>query len=370
VTSRALAYLLILGIGLLVISSSFDHPGVSPARVQLPVAGSHANQAGIDRLGATPRLFFSTDSAFVEGVAAPDNVSLYSVLFHESGLAAGSLWSVSSRGNTTNSSTSKIVLQSPPGNFSFTVHIPRGYLGPTQGVYEVTDKNVTVSLAYDPLVHLTFEEVGLVPGWNWSVTLNGSGTNFTPETRTSLNATIVFQQIPGFYNFTAIADSFTALPSVGNATVGTLPSTVTITYVPFPGTLHLSVSPSAARVWIDGVEIALDRGLFSANETPGLYAIEALAPGFAPYFNNVSLTRGNETTLVISLESLGGGVGSGAGTSISPLALTAIVGLLIVVVLLLIGVAYYRARVLREPPSDVSAETSAASRSQQHPPAP
>ncbi|MFZ3356895.1 MAG: hypothetical protein WA549_09135 [Thermoplasmata archaeon] len=346
-TNRALELLLILGIGFLVVASSLYQPGVAPRRAQSAESGSPSNRGVISHSPSARSLFAVTSSPSNNAAAGSGNGSLYLVTFDEAGLANGTLWGVTALGNATNSSTSKIVIRSPPGNFSFSVKIPVGYLGPTRGVFEVTDKNTTVSLTYDPLIHLTFEEVGLIPGWNWSVTLNGSGTDFSAETRTSVDATIVFQEIPDVYNFTTVASTFTALPSVGDATVGNLPSTVTITYVPFPGLLHLSVSPTAAQVWIDGFVVSFENGHYSANMTPGLYSVEALAAGFAPYFNNVSLTRGNETTLTISLESLGGRVGSGFGTFISPLALAVFVGLLILVGLLLIGVAYYRARATR-----------------------
>lgn len=340
---------------------------MAPPRAVPPEMARTLNQARLEDSGTGPSRSAATPAGYSASALNSTNGSLFSVTFFEVGLATGTFWSVTARGNTTNSTTSSIVILSPHGNYSFSVKIPAGYRGPTQGIFELTDMNTTVSLTYYPLVHLTFEEVGLVPGWNWSVILNGNGTNFTNETRTSVDATIVFQEIPGVHNFTTVASTFTALPSVGKASIGTLPSTVTITFVPFPGAVHLAVSPSAAQVWIDGRLITLSAGRFSANETPGLYSVEALAPGYAPYFNNISLTRGNETNLTISLASLGGSSGSGLGTSISPLALAVTVGLLILVVLLLIGVAYYRGQVARLHPSDELSAGSAETRSQQPP---
>jgi PEGA domain len=356
VTSRTLSLLWVTGIGLLVLASAFAPASVTAARPPAPenVRGLHQGTIGESR--PVPSRNAAAAATFSASATGPLNGSSFSVTFNETGLAAGSHWSVTARGNTSTSTTSDIVIQSPPGNFSYTVTIPAGYLGPTQGIYEVTDENTTVILTYNPLVLLTFEEVGLVPGWNWSVTLNGNGTNFSNETRSSESDAITFQEIPGVYNFTTGANTFTALPGDGTASVGTLPSSVTITFVPFPGVLHLAVTPSAAQVWIDGRAIALQQGRYTANLTPGLYSVEALAPGFAPYFNNVSLTRGNETALSISMEPLGGTTGSGLGTSISPLSLAVTVGLLILVGLLLIGVAYYRGQATRiHPPNDSKA---------------
>ncbi|MCI4365841.1 MAG: hypothetical protein L3K10_07290 [Thermoplasmata archaeon] len=103
----------------------------------------------------------------------------YSVQFVESGLTAGSVWSVTMGGARQSSASASIVFTQTNGSYPYTVTAIPGYHAlPTGGTEQVNgqDLNVTVSFSrIAPATYpVTFSESGLLPGTTWSVGLNGT----------------------------------------------------------------------------------------------------------------------------------------------------------------------------------------------------
>ncbi len=121
---------------------------------------------------------FSTNNVTVIDGPGPQ---AYPVTFSETGLLAGTSWSVSLGGSSLRSTAATISAQERNGTYAFTVGAPVGYAAsPASGTVVVAGAAVNVPIAFTsngPATYpLTFTESGLPPGTNWSVTLNGIPT--------------------------------------------------------------------------------------------------------------------------------------------------------------------------------------------------
>lgn len=146
------------------------------------------------------------------------NNSRYRVAFSESGLAAGSPWSVSLSGQSVASNVSTIDFTESNGSFPFTLGPVAGYLGtPSAGTVRVNGTTVLTDIAFSPIGargNVIFVESGLPSGASWSVTLNNT-------TRTSTASTIAFNVTP-FRSYPYLVRG--ASGYAANATSGTLTS--------------------------------------------------------------------------------------------------------------------------------------------------
>jgi YVTN family beta-propeller protein len=117
--------------------------------------------------------------------------------FTESGLPAGTNWTVTIGGEQLETSASHILFSELNGTYVYTVGVVTGYAAsPSSGSVDVNGTPVAVPISFtaiQPTTYtVTFQETGLPTGTNWSVTL---------ATRTifSSNSTISFQQPNGSF---------------------------------------------------------------------------------------------------------------------------------------------------------------------------
>ncbi|MEM0166218.1 MAG: DUF5979 domain-containing protein, partial [Thermoplasmata archaeon] len=139
----------------------------------------------------------------------------FTVTFTESGLAAGTTWSVTFNGVQHSSTTSTISFTNIPlGNYTYTVSPIAGYRAVPSGTITVSG-NSTVQISFIAVptsFTVTFTESGLAAGTTWSVTFNG-------VQYTSTTSTIIITGIPaGTYSYT-----------IQNVSGYTAPGTATIT---------------------------------------------------------------------------------------------------------------------------------------------
>jgi YVTN family beta-propeller protein len=140
-------------------------------------------------------------SVVVEGAPADVDVAFIStestISFTESGLPAGTNWTVSIGGEQLETSASHILFGELNGTYVYTVGVVTGYAAsPPSGSVDVTGTSVAVPISFvaiQPTTYtVTFQETGLPTDTNWSVTL-ASRTIF------SSNSTISFQQPNGSF---------------------------------------------------------------------------------------------------------------------------------------------------------------------------
>ncbi|HTP53962.1 MAG TPA: hypothetical protein VML94_03230 [Thermoplasmata archaeon] len=152
----------------------------------------------------------------------------YSVTFEETGLTAGTLWSITLGSHTDNSTTSQIGFSERNGTFPFQVAPEPGRnVSEPSGDVRVDGGPVVVSLVFQPAPHaVSFVETGLSPGTPWSVELNGSQ-------RTTTQDWMEFFEPNGTVSFTVLpVPGFRSDPSSGMLRVEGLPITESVSFVP------------------------------------------------------------------------------------------------------------------------------------------
>ncbi len=149
--------------------------------------------------------------------------STFGVTFVETGLPAGTFWSVTLSGAANSSTTSGVGFLEPNGTYSFVVGSVNGYSTSTpSGTVTVNGHAQQVNIAWSRVMYtVTFAESGLAAGTSWSVTLNGT-------TQSGPNSTHVFSLGNGKYTFTvAPLSGYLVAPAGGsvivNGTNQTLP---------------------------------------------------------------------------------------------------------------------------------------------------
>ncbi len=176
--------------------------------------------------GCVPASGTLTVNGAAVGVALTCSLTTYTVTFNETGLPAGSAWSVAVGNQTDTAHVSSLSLSLPNGNWTYVVNGPEGWVTPNAtGTVLVAGHDVTVSLAWSrPIYSVTFTEVGLPGGTSWSVTLNGS-------TVAGTGTSIVFEEANRAYTFSVGSVSgYTVSPSGGSVTVNGASVLVTVQF--------------------------------------------------------------------------------------------------------------------------------------------
>jgi YVTN family beta-propeller protein len=242
------------------------------------------------------------------------------VTFSESGLPAGTPWSVTLRaarpGNVTQvSATATIVFEvftafsyPYPYNYSYVVGPVTGYLAsPATGyVASSSGANISVGIAYtgSPRFYpVTFIETGLPTGARWNITINGSSQGST-------TTSITFTLPNGTYNWTVSTIGGYITTWSGTATIHGTALTIKIRFAPFAypvvfGEGGLPVTSGAVPPW----SVAVDGGIvwstayFLTYELPnGTWTFTVGVPtGYiaTPASGNITVSAGPTTEGII-----------------------------------------------------------------------
>ncbi len=187
---------------------------------------------------------------------------LFTVTFTETGLPAGTNWSVrvNSPGPprihfTHSSTTTSVVFEVPSGTYSFVIGEVLGFRlnGSVGGTFVVTNSSLAESVVYVALAQgafypVAFEENGLPNGTPWAVTIAATHT-FGPsrkETQSSNGTTVVALLQNGTYRFTVHSIRGYALTAGGSGTItiaGSSPSVRVVNFTAIP-TYTITVNES------------------------------------------------------------------------------------------------------------------------------
>ncbi|MGD0250766.1 MAG: YncE family protein [Thermoplasmata archaeon] len=154
----------------------------------------------------------------------------YTVTCTESGLPAGTSWSVTLNGTTMSSTTATITFSEPSGTYAYTVGAVAGYFAnPQTGSADVNGAAVNLPISFTPSSSgpyaVTFTESGLASGTSWTVTLNSVPMSST-------NTMVVFSEPNGSYSYTVTSTSAdTPTPSSGSVTVSGAPIGQAVTFI-------------------------------------------------------------------------------------------------------------------------------------------
>ncbi|MCI4362962.1 MAG: thermopsin family protease [Thermoplasmata archaeon] len=257
---------------------NYGSPGNPYGR--LPYTDSRAISSGGDYLPLTPS-------------------PLYTVTFEASPVAAGIAWSVDLNG-TVNSTTGSgsVQFEVPSGSYGYSVSgVP--WLDPAgrTGVATVSAANLLILLPIQPPTvasfPVTFAASGLPAGEPWSVLVNSQRLG---GVATALGVSLA----NGSYPFVAAAANFSSGPA-GSVDVAGGPVVVSVTFLPLPGTLAVSLLPASGQLSVDGVAWTLLGGAASASVAAGLHSVVASAPGYLSFSTNLSVPANGSRSLAISL---------------------------------------------------------------------
>ncbi len=244
-------------------------------------------------------------------VVSPGAPPTYAVTFTESGLPAGTSWTVTAGGTPQTSTTSSIVFQEPNGSHSYTVGAVSGYApSPSGGTVTVAGAAISQSIAFTSTVPtdytLTFTESGLPADTPWSVTLQGS-------TQSSSTTTNVFSVPNGTYPFSlGTVTGFVASPASGHVTVSgaaqdqaitfsvAAPTQYTVTFtetgLPAGSTWQVTLNGSTQSTSTTGTSFTLPDGTYTYTDL----ALVDYAP--VPSTGTVTVSGGPVTTPIVFYE--------------------------------------------------------------------
>jgi thermopsin len=172
---------------------------------------------------------------YVGGDSYPLVLITYVVTFTETGLPAGSLWSVYFDGATLYATTASIAFNAQNGTLGYAIGVVPGYTAsPVVGNVTVAGTPLVVDITFSPLTYaVTFTESGLPAGTQWSVTVDA-------QSPTSTTPTIVVDLGNGTWAYTvAVASGYTPLPAAGNVVVNGAATGESITYSPPSGATYI-----------------------------------------------------------------------------------------------------------------------------------
>jgi hypothetical protein len=297
--------------------------------------GVYSWYAGNDGEWWAANPYTGTLTVTLNGTYAIHYVPVYTLTVDQTGLLTGTLWTMivynANYTDTDSSTGTSLVIEVYPGTYHWAT-IAGGYLANPDAGSVTVGANSTLDVRFATPATLMFTETGLTSGAAWTVSLVQGGV-WTNETSTA--ASITFAAIVGAYNYSVAATGYTPSPATGTGVLpGSTPVAVTFTAgAPQTGSLSLTVTTSGASATLNGGSVTLP---YSHAEAPGIYAIVVSAPGYVTYYNNVSVTSGQTTTVAVTLTSASSSTGTSGTSGISTTGwlLIAVLGLLAVVFLI------------------------------------
>ncbi len=253
-------------------------------------------------------------------------------IFAAAGLPTGTSWSVTVASTTLSGTSAAHSTSLAFGTYAYTVATVSGYLAlPASGTVSVpAGGTVTVDIGFRAAT-TAGTLTGTVTPNSASVTINAvavSVTNGTFSVAVSPGTVAVEASAAGYYTYY----NNVTVTSGGTTTVGIALNPVTPPTGP-NGQIILLVSTSGSTATIDGTAVTLAGGTFTGSFAPGVHAVVVSAPGYSTYYNNVTVTSGQATTVNVALNPTVGSSSSNGGT-ISNTA-WAIIGVLAVVAVIL-----------------------------------
>lgn len=153
-------------------------------------------------------------------------VGFFFVNFTATGLPSGLGWAVTLNGVYQSSTTAVVSFTETPGVYAYSIApIPGFTVAPTHGNVSVTSGNVVVAVDWSAVTFpVTFTEVGLPSGTNWSVTAEN-------QSEYSSGPTIVFAAPNGTLGYTVgPVPGFAPTVPAGSVTVNGAPQNLTVTF--------------------------------------------------------------------------------------------------------------------------------------------
>ncbi len=234
----------------------------------------------------------------------------YGVMFLETGLPDGTLWTATARGVTVSSTSDSIQFLAPNGTFGYSVQNVTGYRAPqANGSFIVSGMPTTVTIAFQTLdpapttFPIVWSEQGLPRGTIWSVWVQPTrspGVNLSAS-----NATITYAEPNGTYGF-QISNPTDYRSIVGN--VSTSDASVNVTGGPASvPILFIPTDVHVPRIYtVFWIETGLWNVTGGTNPAPPPWTVQL----WGPAYNLTTLQSNGSTVMALT----GGSVGLPNGT--------------------------------------------------------
>ncbi len=237
----------------------------------------------------------------------------YTVTFKETGLPAGTNWSVTVGATSMSATVSEIHFTLPNGTYAFTVGSVPGYTSASGGSFTVAGTTVTITEAFSVAKYaVTFQETGLPAHTSWSVTVGAT-------TMTATTPKIVFHLANGSYSYAiATVPNYSATQSGSFAVSGAPVTVVThFTLVKYVVTFTESGLPhhTSWQVTVGSTTKSTTGTSITFQLANGTYAYTVLAPGSGYSATNASVTVNGGPASVSVGFTVGGPMATGAAAA-------------------------------------------------------
>jgi YVTN family beta-propeller protein len=223
-------------------------------------------------------------------------VETYAVRFLESGLPAGTSWSVRIGNSTNGSTTSALDLREPNGTYEYTVTPVAGFVVNGTSPLSVLGAGLTVPVAFRAVYVVTFLESGLSKGTPWAVLL-GSANN------ASSTPTIGFLESNGSFAYTIEPVTGYLGNGTGQVAVSGAARTVSVTFVAEFRVTFLESGLPTGTPWSASIGTASNRSSSSvidlyASDGTHAYRVGSL-PGFRAQWTGIVSVNGAAVTVPV-----------------------------------------------------------------------
>ena len=235
--------------------------------------------------------------------------SIYPVTFRENGLSGGLGWGVILPDGTwvSTNEPNTLLVWFANGTYNLSLYTPSPYFVPGSSVlFVVAGAPLTVDVDYTEYGFISAEEQGLPQGLQWSVTVSGPNASNVITQGPNVTAapySFLFLAPPGDYDVSAQAAGYDVSPTSQPVSVSSgSDSIASFDFTALPGTLDVQVTPATAQVWIDGsLETLNASGGLSLPLPVGFASVTVLAPGYQPYFTNITIVSNFTMHVYVSL---------------------------------------------------------------------
>jgi hypothetical protein len=237
----------------------------------------------------------------------------FPVTFRSTNLPNGIPWSVNLGGAVLSGTGAVLTGAARNGTYAYSVSGVPGYqLANYTGSVQVVGGALEVDLVWVQTVYqVSFVAQNFLDGTTWNVSV---GRQLVSTSSSSLVVTLpngTFDYVVG------VPAGVAATPSESNVTVAGGDTTASVAFSLASAEVRGTISPSDARVVVDGIVATVSGGVFAVSVASGPYSVLASASGYTTRIWNGTIAGGATVTLSLSLNQTTGGTlpGGGSGPS-------------------------------------------------------